>query len=446
MTAKSDKSLLVVNGAITASTTGDIYSGSGNWVINQSTTYIDEVLTVYGNISINFPGSLTLVNTTINFEPPNDVAYFKANPDTSLYIVRSHLYSSSKTFEISFRSRSEGNISYSYIENFRIVGIGSTVSGGDYNTVIYGNVFRNCTGDDAAIGATYGLFGDVNISSNEFYDWDATDTTGPKNVIRIGFGDCYKTVIYNNTIHDLSVGQNNFWSGYIAIGYQSTQTKIIDNTFYNLGNPSSRASPVIVTKGKQSTITGNTLRDSWAMGIDLTENDTVISGNRFTNLSGIYHDLLGDHSVPAIFARTFHPYSDTWDHSANLTVESNVFTYNMGPSIWCNGTHTYNVTIENNIIGNSESVTESAIILSGGVHNVTLTGNLLAGNWIGLNITGDATNQTIINNAFLWNTYQAIDFNHTNKMSGLIPRTVISGRATTALTLTIIGLEIQHSM
>ncbi|MHA1813821.1 MAG: hypothetical protein ACTSYX_10370 [Candidatus Thorarchaeota archaeon] len=84
-TAKSDKSLLVVNGAITASTTGDIYSGSGNWVINQSTTYIDEVLTVYGNISINFPGSLTLVNTTINSEPPNDVAYFKANPDTSLY-------------------------------------------------------------------------------------------------------------------------------------------------------------------------------------------------------------------------------------------------------------------------------------------------------------------------------------------------------------------------
>jgi len=128
MTAKSDKSLLVVNGAITASTTGDIYSGSGNWVTNQSTTYIDEVLTVYGNISINFPSSLTLVNTTINFEPPNDVAYFKANPDTSFYIVRSHLYSSSKTFEISFRSKSEGNISYSHIENFRIVGIGSTVS------------------------------------------------------------------------------------------------------------------------------------------------------------------------------------------------------------------------------------------------------------------------------------------------------------------------------
>ncbi|MGQ4871424.1 MAG: hypothetical protein ACP6IT_06270 [Candidatus Thorarchaeota archaeon] len=68
MTTKSDKSLLLVNGAVTASTTGDIYSGSGNWVINQSTTYIDEVLTVYGNISINFPGSLTLVNTTINFE------------------------------------------------------------------------------------------------------------------------------------------------------------------------------------------------------------------------------------------------------------------------------------------------------------------------------------------------------------------------------------------
>lgn len=239
--------------------------------------------------------------------------------------------------------------------------------------MIYGNVFRNCTGDDAAIGATYGLFGDVNTSSNEFYDWDATDTTGPKNVIRIGFGDCYETVIYNNTIHDLSVGQNNFWSGYIAISCKSTQTKIISNTFYNLGNPSSRASPVIVTKGRQSTIIGNSFRDSWAKGIDLIENDTMISGNRFTNLSGTYHDLWCDHSVPAIYAHNFKP--DIWYFTKNLTVTSNDFTYNDGSSIWCNGTHTYDVTIESNIIGNSGSVTESAIILSGGLHNATFTLN-----------------------------------------------------------------------
>jgi len=48
-----------------ASSTGDVYSGSGDWVITNPTTYTDEVLTVYGNITINDGGSLHLINSAL---------------------------------------------------------------------------------------------------------------------------------------------------------------------------------------------------------------------------------------------------------------------------------------------------------------------------------------------------------------------------------------------
>ena len=400
--------------SVNASTSGDIYSGSGNWTITQATVYTDEVLTVYGNISIVWPGSLILDNTTIDFAPPNAVSTFHATGSTFLYIVNSHLYSSAKTFEISYENMAAGNISNSLIEDFESIGIGGSGSGGLYYTTIYGNVFRNCTGDVAAINAYFARAGTVNITNNEFYGWDATDTTGPENVIRVSQGEGGSdTIVHNNTIHDCSVGRNAFRTSYIWISPNAHRTIVTNNTLYNLGDTSSRASAGILINGIDTLVDGNVIRDSWAFGIDVFHQNNTVSNNRFSNLNGTYADLLGADNVPVILVRTFNNF---WKPT-NLTIVSNMFENNVGPAVWCKGTYTHNITIQNNIMGNSMGTSlEAAILLSDEAHNITIIGNLLIGNAVGVSIASNAMNQTIYDNAFLWNTIQALDYNHTNNI------------------------------
>jgi hypothetical protein len=53
---------------VSASITGDTYSGSGDWAITQATVYNGETLTVYGAITISSFGSLTLFNTHLTMD------------------------------------------------------------------------------------------------------------------------------------------------------------------------------------------------------------------------------------------------------------------------------------------------------------------------------------------------------------------------------------------
>jgi len=57
--------VLLLSGAANATITGDSYSGSGNWVINQPTTLSGETLDVAGDINVY--STLTVTNASIRF-------------------------------------------------------------------------------------------------------------------------------------------------------------------------------------------------------------------------------------------------------------------------------------------------------------------------------------------------------------------------------------------
>jgi len=110
---------------VSATITGNTYSGSGNWVITSATVYTDETLTVYGNIYINTSGSLTLLNTSLTMDEPspsehiviiNGVSSFmkigkdsiftctnatagKVNTQINVDVFSGHLYISNATVE-----------------------------------------------------------------------------------------------------------------------------------------------------------------------------------------------------------------------------------------------------------------------------------------------------------------------------------------------------------
>lgn len=60
--------LFIFTNTVSATITGNAYSGSGNWTITNPTVYTGETVTVYGDITINTGGSLTLSNTILTID------------------------------------------------------------------------------------------------------------------------------------------------------------------------------------------------------------------------------------------------------------------------------------------------------------------------------------------------------------------------------------------
>ncbi len=76
--------------------TGDVYSGTGDWVINQPTKAIDEVVMVNGSLEIK--NVLELWNCTIEMNLPGDDAY-KLNVTTSGNLMANNtLFTSTRTY------------------------------------------------------------------------------------------------------------------------------------------------------------------------------------------------------------------------------------------------------------------------------------------------------------------------------------------------------------
>ena len=398
-----------------ASTSGDTYPGSGDWIINQPTSYINETLTVYGDIIINNPGSLLLKNTSINFAPSGSSSTIKAWNSTTLNIVNSHLYSTTKSFSIVYTNMAAGNINGSLIENLNRISIGGTTSGGLYYTTIAKNTFRNYTGNSATlIDATYARFGCVNISFNVFDGSYHSGTSVPTKFISVGNGDSNAMIIQGNVFHDCYVDGTNSYTSIIEVGVSARSTIIMDNNFTNIGNSSKSAYPIIFDRGYLTQISNNEIHNSWATGIMIQPinghvSNATIMNNEFSHLSGRYNTYFGTDSVPVIYIDGNGPVNPAL--SQNIIIQGNSFLFVAGTAIHLEGQHIFNITIKNNLIGQPGMF---GFRLIDHAANVTITGNIVISAQVGIGISATSMNNTIYNNAFMYCSQTAFDFNHTN--------------------------------
>lgn len=84
----------------TATKSGDIYSGAGNWDITNPTVYRNESVTVDGDIIINVGGSLIFDNGSVDFSVP--AATIQVNAPAQF--IHTNLTNSAGTFNIEFNN------------------------------------------------------------------------------------------------------------------------------------------------------------------------------------------------------------------------------------------------------------------------------------------------------------------------------------------------------
>ena len=205
---------------VSASITGDTYSGSGDWAITQATVYNGETLTVYGAITISSFGSLTLFNTHLTMDEAPvynhnitvNAGFLKIGTDSILDTTNAtagipnceishngfaYVYASNATFENIYFYLSAAAGMW-YIDNSTL--IGSKV----YNFAgAYGNFSSNVVQDLTAQYAITIAGTDVVCSGNSFSNITQTggslDLAGMINVYDLA----YRALILKNNFPEV---------------------------------------------------------------------------------------------------------------------------------------------------------------------------------------------------------------------------------------------------
>lgn len=249
----------------TATKTGDIYSGSGDWTISNPTVYTNEIFSVYGNISIAAGGSLSMVSSemtirntapysyiNISFGAPNA---FLSLTDSSQIDIIDFTYGVPKL--VVDANGESTNAGYFYIEDSEI-----------YNTHFSVDTSAICTIKDSTLVACQA----------RCYSSGGAPSTIP-------------LYMSNNEIKDVNtVSQPN--GDLRSVITMSSGTTITGNTFENitLNSRSTLSNSYIRANGQNSlTITNNDFGDSTypVICIQTTTydtNDCVISGNDFNTI------------------------------------------------------------------------------------------------------------------------------------------------------------------
>ena len=211
-----------------ASKTGSIYSGSGDWTITTPTVYTDEIFTVYGYITINSGGSLTLINSEMTIiEGPNGENY------NDIYVNYGFL----KIGKNSLVTTNNHTTGYwnCVIYNAHQAGIYISNATVEYayiditNSVVPSTWYiDNSTLNSCQIKLTSG--GGGNISSNIINDSYTNEA--------VIISSTANTIISNNTFNsivmDFELGNDQI--SVISIYYAGANNKIIKNTFTSIIN------------------------------------------------------------------------------------------------------------------------------------------------------------------------------------------------------------------
>ena len=237
---------------VSATITGDAYSGSGDWIITNSTVYTGETLTVYGNISIEAGARLTLSNSHLIIScPAGGILHRYINvsiagmPYTSNLIMGlgSNLSTTNHTDNTPNVEILIGNTGYIQIDH-------STLS----------NV---CVADYANLDATHihnsTLHGTTTIAGIRIADCTISDYAGNNNIFSIAGMDP-GGYLNRNTFSNITLsGKDVITYSIIRILGGTHFLRIEDNHFEQMNYPIFFASANLGQALTDISITGNTI-------------------------------------------------------------------------------------------------------------------------------------------------------------------------------------------
>ncbi len=384
MSTQADKRntapLLYTPPALLGSTSGDVYDGTGDWVITQPTVYTDNLsLVVNGDVLIEDGGSLTLENSVINFNVTGSLL----NVSDGGYLVGIDSY-----------LQSEG---------------GGTVVEAQYTAMFYGNV--------SWTGGYIWHFDEVIINNSTlnatFVNCDFAYSSGQLSIQRahaVSFTGCsfYEIDCSHDYLIDTSGGSFSF-PGHIMIeecrfGSDSQAPpsvsegiayglnyagdfKLLSSLFYEVNSPTGYLVHISYVSDN-STVSRNRFIRCGSSPVSIFDHGCVVSENKFfSNNIGLFTD---QHIIEMACNDTIVEKNLLW----NNTVDSDIRIYDG------------NNTIRWNTIIDSARI---AIELQQNEDGSVIHGNALYSNSLGLSIHEDADGQQIYLNAFIDNDQHAED-------------------------------------
>ncbi|TXT55454.1 MAG: exported protein of unknown function [Candidatus Thorarchaeota archaeon] len=363
----------VVDSAVISSTSGDIYSGSGDWVIDQYTEYISENVAVDGDILIKDNGTLVLQDTTISLTVSgslvnvSDGGYLESSIDSSL----------SADVAGYFNFSIYGNVSMTdtNIKGFDEI----TMKNNTLNATFTNCEFQNATGN-------------IKVSSvhSAHFDTCYFHHINCSGYFIDGFNFIIENCKFGSFEGPGTVPSPHAQKGLIHSDVSFGYVKVLSNDFYAVDTYGTSKGDVIDI----GTIIGN----------------VTISDNRFVRCGDFLSTIIKVQDVEAVISRN-RIISSTATRAiyliaANNTIaERNLIWNHTGSaiSLWLgNSTVRWNNILDNS--GNGIDLDDADGAL---VH-----GNAIFSNNIGLKVSAETAAPTIYLNGFLDNAQHAVDYNN----------------------------------
>ena len=256
---------------VSASITGDSYSGSGNWVITQNTTYDGETLTVYGNIYVNSSAIFTLLDTVLTMD--ERTAAYNRNITLNTGTLKIGTDSELKTTNATAGEPKCALVLWQGTENIMVSN--ATVRNVYFPISSSGSYFDNSTFDGSAIDYKSGGT-KLNVTNNLFENNSDVKTPiylwlGTNGIVK---SNEFKNSTWASTgivrLHPSATGSkvlNNYFSstvygsGIYGVGLTAS-VSISNNRFVNISSkdsPDSLAAGIYVTSAGAASIDNNTM-------------------------------------------------------------------------------------------------------------------------------------------------------------------------------------------
>jgi hypothetical protein len=397
---------------VSATITGDTYSGSGDWTITNPTVYTGETLIVYGNININGAATLTLSNTHLTIDCPAGGAQVRTidigmagSPYTGgLIVTAASIIDTTNATAGKFNVKiTTGNTAYIYCDNSTLKNIYH------YHDGIHANHYSNSTLEASVFYPNNG-----NVPTNRgrltfaYDDFLNTNTTGLErtSVVELIVGNSINHCTFENITlpshtgstcsmirsisqHTYQINDNNFGASYygsIYIGHNAphiqSDVQIHGNYFGVMGNDYANRTQVITIAGKGATtseISENVFYDlrNATFGIMFSDiGPWVIHDNVFSNIDGTALTGLG--TACGIYIAERAP------ATASVQITDNHFDRVTGPDADIgstgNGIFSYlggNFTISGNQLHNISSISNGIAVMAGGGRNIIIENNVV---------------------------------------------------------------------
>ncbi|MBU0456754.1 MAG: right-handed parallel beta-helix repeat-containing protein [Nanoarchaeota archaeon] len=321
------------------------YNGTGNWVINSTTTCSNETIYLNGNLTVQDAGDLTFNNITLIINATSDHQYYISTNPGSIFTIQSNsnITTSNTNFYYEFTTDGlleiyDSDISYVWgntsAPSYSPAGIGIKMN----DSKVYRSTIENCK----TIGVAVDGAKDVIIENNTIRN--------NGNIAALSMG-VYVMNNANATIKGNNVTDHNIALGYsFGIALDTASATIEDNFVNNSGKTGAAASGGIYIDKATSAVTirnnnisyttsGNCigLRNSRSVGTHTIENNNCSSfpnGNDGLSISNSTDVIIDDNVIESA-------------HNSGIAIRNGCYNVNLTDNGISSSTAGYGMEIEN---------------------------------------------------------------------------------------------------